>query len=76
MQKCPNIGNITFRKDSVRLEASSLPRNWVLYLDVSYLSIEGLGGLGRAMALWMVEKGVRHLSFISRSARSVTGEKP
>ncbi|KAE8356836.1 hypothetical protein BDV28DRAFT_41348 [Aspergillus coremiiformis] len=35
--------------------------------DASYLLVGGLGGLGRAVATWMVEKGARHLVFLSRS---------
>lgn len=34
----------------------------------SYLLIGGLGGLGRAMSVWMVEHGARNLTFLSRSA--------
>lgn len=36
--------------------------------DVSYLLVGGLGGLGRAVATWMVEKGARNIVFLSRSA--------
>ncbi|KAE8381588.1 hypothetical protein BDV26DRAFT_301221 [Aspergillus bertholletiae] len=36
--------------------------------DVSYLLVGGLGGVGRAIATWMVEKGARYLIFLSRSA--------
>ncbi|KAB8228301.1 type I polyketide synthase [Aspergillus alliaceus] len=36
--------------------------------DRSYLLIGGLGGLGRALANWMVENGARSLVFLSRSA--------
>ncbi|OJJ78433.1 uncharacterized protein ASPGLDRAFT_62541 [Aspergillus glaucus CBS 516.65] len=35
--------------------------------DASYLLIGGLGGLGRAISTWMVEKGARHFIFLSRS---------
>ncbi|ODA79280.1 hypothetical protein RJ55_04873 [Drechmeria coniospora] len=37
--------------------------------DRSYLLVGGLGGLGRAIAMWMVEQGARHLVFLSRSAK-------
>ncbi|GAB0138685.1 t1pks [Epichloe bromicola] len=37
--------------------------------DRSYLLVGGLGGLGRAVATWMVEHGARVLVFLSRSAR-------
>lgn len=36
--------------------------------DASYLLAGGVGGLGRAIATWMVERGARHLTFLSRSA--------
>ncbi|KAI8258243.1 polyketide synthase, partial [Colletotrichum sp. SAR 10_98] len=36
--------------------------------DASYLLIGGLGGLGRAMSVWMVERGAKHLTFLARSA--------
>ncbi|KAL3487496.1 KR domain-containing protein [Aspergillus germanicus] len=35
----------------------------------SYLLIGGFGGLGKSICLWMVENGVRYLTFLSRSAR-------
>ena len=42
----------------------------------SYLLVGGLGGLGRAIAVWMAESGARHLVFLSTSAgtRAVHGE--
>ncbi|KAJ5106839.1 hypothetical protein N7456_003514 [Penicillium angulare] len=36
--------------------------------DRTYLLVGGLGGLGRAVATWMVERGARYLTFLSRSA--------
>ncbi|KAI0840156.1 KR-domain-containing protein [Hypoxylon sp. FL0890] len=35
--------------------------------NASYLAVGGLGGLGRAMIKWMVEKGAKHLILLSRS---------
>lgn len=40
--------------------------------DRSYLLVGGLGGLGRAVATWMVQHGARHLIFLSRSAGDVS----
>ncbi|KAI1562587.1 Polyketide synthase modules protein, partial [Pyrenophora tritici-repentis] len=37
--------------------------------DRTYLLVGGLGGLGRALAVWMAENGARSLVFLSRSAR-------
>lgn len=36
--------------------------------SASYLLVGGLGGLGRAIASWMVDLGARELLFLSRSA--------
>jgi NADPH:quinone reductase-like Zn-dependent oxidoreductase len=36
----------------------------------SYLLVGGLGGIGRAVSQWMVEKGARNLVYLSRSAES------
>ena len=36
----------------------------------SYLLIGGLGGLGRAVSVWMVEHGAKNLTFLSRNAGS------
>ncbi|PTB42734.1 hypothetical protein M441DRAFT_166252 [Trichoderma asperellum CBS 433.97] len=36
----------------------------------SYLLVGGLGGLGRSISVWMVQRGARNLSFLSRSAGS------
>lgn len=48
--------------------ASRVRRELQLKPDASYLLIGGLGGLGRTVAIWMVEHGARHLIFLSRSA--------
>ncbi|OJI87738.1 hypothetical protein ASPTUDRAFT_61784 [Aspergillus tubingensis CBS 134.48] len=34
----------------------------------AYLLVGGLGGLGRSISTWMVERGARHLIYLSRSA--------
>lgn len=36
--------------------------------DRAYFLVGGMGGLGRAIATWMVTHGARHLIFLSRSA--------
>nr|ALQ33027.1 putative polyketide synthase [Fusarium subglutinans] len=35
--------------------------------QASYLLVGGLGGLGKALAVWLVERGAKHLIFLSRS---------
>lgn len=53
---------------------TSSPSNPSLYLDpgATYMITGGLGGLGRAIAIWLVERGVQNLLFLSPSA----GTKP
>jgi hypothetical protein len=36
--------------------------------DAAYLLIGGLGGIGRSVSTWMVERGAKELIFLSRSA--------
>jgi NAD(P)-dependent dehydrogenase (short-subunit alcohol dehydrogenase family) len=43
------------------------PKGNLLRSDGSYLLVGGLGGLGRAIALWMVHNGARNLIFANRS---------
>lgn len=38
--------------------------------DRTYLIAGGLGGLGRRIARWMIERGARHLLLLSRSGGS------
>ena len=78
MQKGQHIGKIivTFPENPTELEATTKTRDLTLRSDVSYLSIGGLGGLGRSIASWLVERGARHLIFLSRSAGSVNSEDP
>ncbi|KAI0542515.1 hypothetical protein GGR58DRAFT_452645 [Xylaria digitata] len=46
-----------------------LPRTKQLRLlpDATYLLVGCLGGLGRSLTRWMMERGARHFAFISRS---------
>jgi hypothetical protein len=37
--------------------------------DACYILVGGLGGLGRAVSIWMVENGARSILFLSRSAK-------
>lgn len=72
MQKGVHMGKIVVLMPA---EATSLPstptaRSLQLRADRSYLLVGGLGGIGRAVATWMIECGARHLVFLSRSATS------
>lgn len=78
MQQGQHMGKIVVKMpdDPLELKATSNTEELVLRPDVSYLFIGGLGGLGRSIATWLVEKGARQLIFFSRSAGKVTGEDP
>lgn len=39
----------------------------LLRADASYLLVGGLGGIGRAIALWMIAHGARNIIFANRS---------
>lgn len=54
--------------DKYRL-AESQASTYQFKSDCTYLLVGGLGGIGRAIASWMVENGARSLIFLSRSAR-------
>lgn len=51
-----------------QIQPASAPTATVLDGSASYLLVGGLGGLGRSVAVWMVQHGARHLMFLSRSA--------
>ncbi|KAH8424223.1 uncharacterized protein LDX57_001981 [Aspergillus melleus] len=70
MQAGKHIGKIVLEmpRDPSELPVSKVQGNGALFRhDASYLLVGGLGGLGRAVARWMLEKGARHLVFMSRS---------
>ncbi|KAE8131072.1 KR domain-containing protein [Aspergillus pseudotamarii] len=43
--------------------------------NASYILVGGLGGIGRIMASWMVERGARNLIFLSRSAGETSKDR-
>ncbi|KAK6447133.1 hypothetical protein FP744_10003383 [Trichoderma asperellum] len=51
-----------------QLRSASASNTTVLDGSASYLLVGGLGSLGRSVAVWMVQHGARHLTFLSRSA--------
>ena len=79
MQKGQHIGKIVVTlpdNPTSSLNVITERSNLLLRPDRSYLIVGGLGGLGRAVASWMVEKGARHLVFFSRSAGSLPKSDP
>jgi acyl transferase domain-containing protein/acyl-CoA synthetase (AMP-forming)/AMP-acid ligase II/NADP-dependent 3-hydroxy acid dehydrogenase YdfG/acyl carrier protein len=74
MARRKNIGKVVLSFSSVesknRSDRSTAPR-----ADATYLITGGHGGLGLAVARWLVEKGARHLVLLSRSGASSAGEE-
>ncbi len=71
MQKRSYDGKVAIRmpQDPNVLPGTAVLGQRDLFLpDVSYLLVGGLGGLGQAIATWMIERGARSLIFFSRSA--------
>lgn len=54
------------------MSQATLPKrsNELLRPDASYMLVGGLGGIGRATALWMANHGARNLIFVNRSGMS------
>lgn len=54
----------------------AVPRSRAVELSPShtYLIVGGLGGIGRSIATWMVDRGARSLVLLSRSADSLGQE--
>ena len=70
MQKGLHIGKIVCEMPDgpSKLKGQSHRSSIAFKEDSAYVLVGGLGGLGRAVATWMVENGARHLMFLSRSA--------
>ena len=72
----PNTDEINLGKIVVLYEANStvkvLPTPPILRFrsDATYLLVGCLGGLGRSLSSWMIERGARHLAFMGRSGAS------
>lgn len=77
-QKGQHIGKIvvSMPNDTTTLAtATSINRNSVSFNpDAAYLLVGGLGGLGRAVSIWMAERGARHLVYLSRSGDDKSGK--
>ncbi|KAJ5553185.1 hypothetical protein N7494_002563 [Penicillium frequentans] len=69
MQTGKHMGKVLvqFPEDPSSLPVTGQSSSFALASDVSYLLVGGLGGLGRTVATWMIEKGARKFVFLSRS---------
>ena len=72
MQQAKHIGKIVLKANPGDL-VPVIPRNPhpLTYDDkATYLLVGGLGGIGRALAVFMANKGAKNLAFLSRSGDS------
>lgn len=75
LQSGTNIGKVvaTVEDESVMVERPSprkLSTEELLHPDATYLITGGTGGIGRALASWMIEKGARNIVLLGRSGAS------
>lgn len=77
MQKGQHIGKIvvTMPENSEGLRLASTSPKIYLRPDKAYLLVGGLGGLGKAVSVWLVEHGARHLIYLGRSAGRSDSDK-
>ncbi len=70
LQDGDRIGKVILKMPQDNATISGIRSTGTYSLDPkgSYLLAGGLGGLGRSIAIWMVEHGARSLIFLSRSA--------
>lgn len=70
MQEGKHMGKIVvqFPEEVAHIPTSKARTGISFNGDEAYLLVGGLGGLGRAVAQWMVEHGAKFLVFLSRSA--------
>ncbi len=70
LQNGSHIGKVvlTDMEDLEQVSAVSSVKAITFDPNASYLLTGGMGGLGRSMATWLVERGARSLTFLSRSA--------
>ena len=72
MQSGKHMGKIVIRMPRADEHVSAEPIKLPMTLDPTkaYIVVGGLGGIGRALGNWLVERGARHLIILSRSAGS------
>ncbi|KAJ3497745.1 hypothetical protein NLG97_g1664 [Lecanicillium saksenae] len=69
MQRGSHIGKLVLEA-TMSSRVPIMPKKAVslrLKADATYLLVGGLGGLGRAQAIFMANNGARHIAFLSRS---------
>ncbi|KAG6011444.1 Type I Iterative PKS [Claviceps lovelessii] len=78
MEKGQHVGRVgvSMKRDGeddaeMGLQVSSRALKISFRGSASYLLVGGLGGIGRAVSIWMVEHGAREIIFMSRSAHRI-----
>lgn len=66
---------VTMPNDVSEIPSIQPPQEIKLSSSSTYLLVGGLGGLGKAVAAWMVEKGAKSFVFLSRSAGESAEDK-
>lgn len=77
LQNGDHIGKAVVRipEDASKISSTPHAKPFALDSEASYLLTGGLGGLGRSVASWLVERGARNIIFLSRSAGKSDGDK-
>jgi hypothetical protein len=77
VQAADHIGKAVINVPPEFSAVASVPKASKIELDpkASYLLTGGLGGLGKTISTWLVERGARSLVFLSRSANSPENKK-
>lgn len=70
MKKGEHMGKIviTMPEDTKSIVSTKAPESSLLSDTATYLVVGGLGGLGKSVTRWMIERGARNFCFLSRSA--------
>ena len=61
---------ITYDDPKTSLRIARTPSRASFDSNATYLLVGCLGGLGRSLATWMIQRGAKHLAFMSRSGAS------
>ncbi|KAH7115402.1 hypothetical protein B0J13DRAFT_654214, partial [Dactylonectria estremocensis] len=70
LQHGSHIGKVIVSMDDVAAQVEAKPLAKAIEFDpeARYLLTGGLGGLGKSMSTWLIERGARSLTILSRSA--------
>ncbi|MCJ1307874.1 hypothetical protein MMC25_001522 [Agyrium rufum] len=77
LQRGNHIGKVVIRAPTDTASTISPQRERPIQFDAeaTYLLVGGFGGLGKAVAVWMVQHGAQHLTFLSRRVRLTDADK-